>query len=631
VTKIDKGDRDIRDMKPDKYAVESEKEWFKPEQTPEQEQSRSVLAPTATSSSSSLTDNHNVEAVDSSLYEEKTEVIYGEENVTNWALQRLSSVNKTLDLCGDRYGPLIIVANERIMQKYVELHDKGVRQRSITEITIENVIACKQLMKFQELRHLDGLKGCLFIADGKMLSTHAFRREHGLAHSVESTVRIFVEQQQYFFETLWNIAIPAEQRIREIEEGIEREVIETIRDSKVTQERVFELIKSAKEEILIIFSTSNAFRRQEKAGALDLLIRTAKFRDVKVRILSPFDDYVTRIIEKIKRESKIRIEIRNIEEPLQTKVSVLIVDRKSLLSAELKSDSEKTTLEAIGLATYSNSKATVSSYASIFGSLWNQTRLYEETRHLYQQLKSQDKMKQEFMDIAAHELRTPIQPILGLAQVLKDQISDSTQIRFLDVILRNAKRLEQLQGDMLDVTRIESGSMKIYKKSFNLNELIFHVLQDFGTHLKEDTRIKLNYRSDGDVRIIADKNRIIQVISNLLTNAIKFTKSGKILVQLSKRKSRKIADNNQVIVSVKDEGSGIDPSIMPRLFTKFASKSEKGIGLGLFISKSIIEAHGGEIWAKNNRARRRKRSEDRGGSGGGATFSFSLPIKLPSQ
>jgi two-component system, OmpR family, sensor histidine kinase VicK len=239
-------------------------------------------------------------------------------------------------------------------------------------------------------------------------------------------------------------------------------------------------------------------------------------------------------------------------------------------------------------------------------------------------------MKQEFMDIAAHELRTPIQPILGLAQILKDQMSDPTQIRFLDVILRNAKRLDQLQGDMLDVTRIESGSMKIYKKSFNLNELIFHVLQDFSTHLKENTRIKLNYRSDGDVSVIADKNRIIQVISNLLTNAIKFTKGGRILVQLRKRKSKKIANNNEVVVSIKDEGPGIDPSIMPRLFTKFASKSEKGIGLGLFISKSIIEAHGGEISAKNNRAGRRKRRGD-GGGGDGAIFSFSLPIKLPPQ
>ena len=247
--------------------------------------------------------------------------------------------------------------------------------------------------------------------------------------------------------------------------------------------------------------------------------------------------------------------------------------------------------------------------------------MYEHIRYLYEQLKSHDKMKQEFMDIAAHELRTPIQPILGLAQVLKEQISDSSQLKFLDVILRNAKRLQKLQEEMLDVTRIESGSMQIDKESFNLNELIFDLLQDFLTQLNDDTRIKLNYRSDGDVWVVADKNRISQVISNLLTNAIKFTKSGRILVQLTKEKNKKkIADSNhQVIVSIKDEGPGIDPSMMPRLFTKFASKSEKGTGLGLFISKSIIEAYDGKIWAENNT------------DGKGATFIFTLPIQQPHE
>lgn len=717
-------------------------------------------------------DNYDSKAA-SSHHEEKTEVIYGEENVIKWALQELSATNKTLDLCGDRYGPSIIVANELIMQKYIELHNRGVRQRVITEITSENIADCKKLMKFQELRHLDGLKGYLSIADGRMLGAHAFRQEHGLPHAVVSTVRLFVEQQQYFFETLWNKAIPAkhrireieegvpvekteviygsdngirvalecfartkerldtccdstmpsvvvttipiknagsqairrgvksrviteitkenieyckemirighelrhldnvkgnfsvgdvdyvgnaaqsantplpqlihssvkavieqqqyffetlwskaipaEQRIREIEEGVKPEVIETIREPKVTQERVFELIKSAKEEILIIFSTSNALRRQEKAGALDFLIRTTKSKNVRVRILSPIDDRVQDIIDKIKRESKTRIEVRNIEEPLQTKVSVLIADRALLLSAELKNDSKETSLEAIGLATYSNSKPTVLSYASIFESLWNQTELYEHTRYLYQQLRSHDKMQKEFMDIAAHELRTPIQPILGLAQLLRDQLSDPTQVQFLDIILRNAKRLQKLQEEMLDVTRIESGSMKIYKESFNINDLIFNVLQDFRTQLKENNRIILSYKSDGDIWVIADKSRIAQVISNLLANAIKFTKAGRIEVQLRKGNGKKIADSNHVIVSIKDEGSGIDPSVMPRLFTKFASKSEKGTGLGLFISKSIIEVYDGKIWAENNRGRK------------GATFTFTLPIQKPSQ
>ena len=231
-----------------------------------------------------------------------------------------------------------------------------------------------------ELRHLEGVKGNFAVGESDYIATAIQEQARPIARLIHSNARGMIEQQQYFFQTLWDKTTPAQIRIREIEEGIEPEVIETIREPKATQERVFELIRSAKEEILVIFSTSNVFRRQEKAGAVNLLIKTAKSRDVKIRILSPFDHYVTNIIAKIKRESKIRIEIRNIEEPLQTKVSVLIVDRKSLLSSELKSDSKETSLEAIGLATYSNSKATVLSYASIFESLWNQTYLYEHTR-----------------------------------------------------------------------------------------------------------------------------------------------------------------------------------------------------------------------------------------------------------
>jgi two-component system, OmpR family, sensor histidine kinase VicK len=559
--------------------------------------------------------------------DEKIQDICGVENVISVSLNCFAQAKVSYDSCGDFTLPSVIMTTEPIRNAYLQLLKRGIKSRLITEITEKNIAYCKELMNIvYELRHLEGVKVNFGVSESDYVATAIQQQEEGrsISQLIHSNARVMIEQQEYLFETLWNKAIPAEQRIKEIEEGIEPEVIETIREPKATQERVFELIKSAKEEILVIFSTSKAFRRQEKAGAVDFLRRTAKSKDVKVRILSPFDDYVTDIIGKIKRESKIRIEIRNIEESLQTKVSVLIVDRSSLLSAELKSDWKETSLEAIGLATYSNSKPTVLSYVSIFENLWNQTELYEETRQLYQQLKSHEKMKQEFMDIAAHELRTPIQPILGLAQILKDQISDLTQIRFLDVILRNARRLQKLQGEMLDVTRIESGSMKIYKESLNLNELILHVLQDFHTQLKDDARIKLDYRSDGDIWVIADKNRIIQVISNLLDNAIKFTIAGRILVQLRKRKGKKIADSNQVIVSVKDEGQGIDPSIIPRLFTKFASKSEKGTGLGLFISKSIIETHGGEIWAKN-RVSRRKRG---GGSGSGATFSFSLPVKL---
>src|SRR5919106_3213269 len=224
---------------------------------------------------------------DSPEYEEKTEVIYGEENTAKWAAGILSTVTKTIDLCGDRHGPSIILATEQVLQKYIELHRRGVKQRVITEITKENIMHCKKLMKFQELRHLDGLKGYFSIADGRLIAHSAFGQESKiLPHIVASTVRVLVEQQQYFFETLWNKAIPAKQRIREIEEGAKREFVETVRDPSEIQKIGFDLIKKAEEEILVLFSTANAFLRQEKSGALKLLKEAASSpRNVRIRIL----------------------------------------------------------------------------------------------------------------------------------------------------------------------------------------------------------------------------------------------------------------------------------------------------------------------------------------------------------
>ena len=228
-------------------------------------------------------------------------------------------------------------------------------------------------------------------------------------------------------------------------------------------------------------------------------------------------------------------------------------------------------------------------------------------------------MQQEFIDIAAHELRNPIQPILGLTEVLQSQIKDVKQQELLEVTIRNAKRLNRLTDDILDVTKIEGKSLELNKEEFNLNDVLINAMNDItlGRDFLNNKNIKLSYNPHLDILIQADKGRISQVISNLLSNAIKFTAEGTILVGIEKDKSCNNNNNNNktVIVSVKDSGQGIDSSILPRLFTKFASKSYRGTGLGLFISKGIIEAHGGKIWGENNP------------DGRGATFSFSLPLE----
>ncbi len=239
-----------------------------------------------------------------------------------------------------------------------------------------------------------------------------------------------------------------------------------------------------------------------------------------------------------------------------------------------------------------------------------------------EKLKIRDKMQEEFINIAAHELRTPIQPIIGLSEVLRYRKTEGQlqQDKILDVIIRNAKRLRNLSEDILDVTRIESNSLLLNKEKFDLNQLILNAIADsrnYSTTKNKDNDIKIEPVFNGkDIHIEADKNRINQVISNLLANAIKFTKQGTItiLTETKEGNGAGLDGRKGVIVAVRDCGSGIDLGILPKLFTKFTSSSEGGTGLGLFISKSIIEAHGGRIWANNNE------------NDNGATFTFWLPM-----
>jgi signal transduction histidine kinase len=231
----------------------------------------------------------------------------------------------------------------------------------------------------------------------------------------------------------------------------------------------------------------------------------------------------------------------------------------------------------------------------------------------YEQLKGHDKMQRDFINIAAHELRTPIQPILTLTDALRSKIKDTEKNEILDVILRNARRLQRLTEDILDVTKIESRTLELHKERFNLKDILSNLIQDYRSQIEKkdnnEQNLKILYEPGNDnVFINADKIRITQVISNLINNSLKFTKLGKISITSKNNYS-------YVIVSVKDTGIGIDPEIMPKLFSKFATKSFSGTGLGLFISKAIVEAHDGKIWAENNY------------DGKGATFSFSLPFK----
>ncbi|MDE1831189.1 MAG: PAS domain S-box protein [Thaumarchaeota archaeon] len=558
-----------------------------------------------------------------------------------------------------------------------------------------------------------------------------------------------------------NMEIDTEFRINQTE--VTPHVMETIVNPRKALKVAIDLIESAKTEILVILSTANAFRRQEKTGLLDLLKKVAKEKDVTIRILVPADNAVRELSDRINKEHG-KLHIQFIESTLQSKISILIVDRICSLIAELKDDSKETSYEAMGLTTYSSGNPIVLSHVFLFESLWAELELhenikesnkrlqqsnlqlsstekkyknlyekspsllrsittdgiltdcneayakslgytkeeaigmsifdhtaersiedmrndlkkwkktqqisrmeiwmkrkdgiifptlltgtslfdehgiligrtvaltdltethkarlnlqerearlreqFEELKKLNKKLEVQDKMQKEFINVAAHELRTPIQPIIGLAESLRDKKGNiSSQTNLIDVIIKSGKRLQRIAENILDVTRIESNTLKINKEQFNIKDLIYDLFQDFNYHLHSNYKekdVELKFEAKEDIFVTADRARLTQIIMNLFHNALKFTDKGVITISVER-----IDDN--VLVKVKDTGTGINNDVLSQLFTKFAIQSETGTGLGLFISKNIVEAHGGNMWAENNMG------------GKGATFAFTIP------
>jgi two-component system, OmpR family, sensor histidine kinase VicK len=469
-----------------------------------------------------------------------------------------------------------------------------------------------------QIRHIKNMPPINFGVSDKEVALTIEKMEGGkMSQSfLISNEPLYVNHFNSLFEELWKNGIGAEYRIKDIEEGVDLADIEVVPSSSKAQNKYLNTIKSALEEIILIFPTTNAFIRQEKIGVIQLVKEAVEERNVKVRILVPSNRLVEQmVIQLIQRYPDHKVDVRYIEQMLQAKATILAVDRKISLVMELKDDTKTTFIEAIGLSTYSNSKAGALSYVAIFENLWMQAELYKQLMDAHEQLQIHDKMQKEFINVAAHELRTPIQPILGLTQILRQGIKDTYQLELLDVVIRNAKRLQKLTEDILDVTKIESKSLQLNKEKFNLTEMISNAIADSKNQLKKENNLKIELSSkEKDFFIEADKSRLYQVIMNLLSNAIKFTqKEGVIIITVEKEGQ----DNNThtLLVSIKDTGTGIDPEIMPRLFSKFVTKSETGgTGLGLFISKSVIESHGGKIWAQNNP------------DGRGATVTFSLPL-----
>ncbi len=517
-------------------------------------------------------------------------------------------------------------AIKKILKKSQDGEHKGVRW--IGTINREDIaLVQKYLALGMEIKHIRYIPLNFSVTDKEF----NFTVSNTVADSMNPTVLIsnelpYIKQFNSLFEELWSQGVNAADRILEIEKGVEPDFFEVINEKTKAAELLLSLSKLAKEEVLFLLPNDKALIRIKKLGVLDAL-QKASLQGVNVRLIGPVTDANSEIIERLRIESQIKFVKGN-----ESQSGIMIIDSSRFISAELVNPASETFSEAIGIAIYSNSKRSASMLRSFFNSLWNQAEIYRR-------LELQEKMEKEFVNMAAHELRTPVQPLLGMTDILMSQFEEDQQQEQqeqqggggagntknkkeeivvtkdeIEMIARNAKRLERLTSDILDVSRIESNALKLNLELIDLNEKIRTVVNDELSAIPQGKELKITFdqRESTTLLVRGDKSRLFEVLSNLIHNAIKFTDSGGTITVTAE----KTATKNEAIVSIKDTGKGIDREILPRLFTKFASKSENGTGLGLFLSKGIIEAHGGRIWAEGNN------NEEKG-----AIFRFTLPLR----
>jgi len=546
----------------------------------------------------------------------ETKIVDSEDEIMKHFIH-LSEVSSGLSVVSN-HGGMQLTYNSflELCKKVLEKQKRGEGDgiRWIMRIEKDSINLVKKFLKLGvKIRHVKNLAPINFaVSKHGLIATVEEIAGGGMMQNLLTSNEVsYIKHFTSMFEQLWKEGVDARYRIKDIEEKVGIAEIEIIRNPIDSIARGWDMVKSARKEINVLFSSSNALKRQIAMGALPLLRNASEKQKVKIRMLLPSSDRSDQLIEETKSNVP-NIDIRTISSSLETKISILIVDNKQCLILELKDDKQNTSHDAVGLATYSISPTIISSYLAIFESFWRQAELFEK-------MKEVEILEKDFINFAAHELRNPVQPIIGFSELLYSKIENQEHRRLLDEVILNARRLERLARVMLDVTRIENNSLILTKETVDTAKVVKDIVDSYNQNLREKNVVnksknleELMIIQNGvkDLEVTLDKVRITQVICNILDNALSFSHEGKIKVVLKKEKRNR---QNFLLVRVKDTGPGIDPEILSKLFTKFASKSDMGTGLGLFISKGIVEAHGGKIWAENNPNR-------------GATFSFILPI-----
>lgn len=519
--------------------------------------------------------------------------------------------------------------NKKMLEKHHEGKSKAIRWiTSINDnkdIDVVNAFTRDPL----KIRHTSERLPINFVVSDKYIASTTENMIGGnnfFSHLLLSNDPLYVEHFYHIFNKIWKQSVVAEDRIKELtdSEFFKARIISNPQKSLRLIKKYYSL---AQKDILIILPSFNGLIRMERSKNLEKLNELAS-DGILVKILIIQSQGMDYLREIKKNYSHIKFRTTQINFPIYHRIT--IIDKTTTIILKIKDDTITNTPIASGITTFIDGQTTALSYTGIFETIWNQAEMFESLKKINEKLHSHKRMQQEFLGMIAHELRNPIQPIIGLTEYVKDKIKDKRQIELLDSVINCGQKLNALTENLLDVSHIEDNIFSIDKKKFDLSKSISNIIKIFDNLLRK-TGKKIEFRfnySEKEYFIVADRNRIEQALSNLIHNSIKsisrkpnVEKQGIISIRIKEltttmttftNSSRYGKKKGQIIeISIEDNGQGIDSKIMKDLFKKF--KSTDGYGLGLYISRKIIEAHGGNIFAD-------KKKKD------GAKFIISLPM-----
>lgn len=589
----------------------------------------------------------------------QTRIVSGRDQINSFFITTVNHTEKYWDVIVSAKGATLFHYMVELKAAYKEALKRGVKIRAITELTKDNIFYIKLgLEYFTEVRHLNDVLGTsvtsekFYITSSTMyydegaitLDMGVKKTQYPLEQILTSTSKDLVLQQKKYFDILWDQGIPIEDKINQLER-LEHPQLKTLNAPYEIQNLFISLLQSVQKEIHFLIPTFEIFENTQKF--LDIFNFLESHQDrIQAKILMPITNFgVRKYFEDLNfsfdtnkaKVEKNNIEIRdnqNIESDHLEEGSnsmIILFDRSKSLTIRFKEEYDEdrslvSLTQIIDSAVYISGKETVLSNMRLFDKLWYQTKLI-------QSVEGSINLQKEFVNLAAHELQNPIQPILSLSEVIIDKLEDQEQKKLLRLIIKNATNLMYITNGILELTRIEKDILKLHKEKIDLVSFLsslrdeyqyisqenFNTLEiefldfksgDKSYPMNKENVQSANIKNDEDIKyfeITADRLRLTQILHNLIDNANKFTKNG--LIRITVRRN-----HNETEIQVVDTGSGISRSVIDTLFEKFVSTSKSGTGLGLYLCKKLVEAHDGKIWANNMKP-----------DGTSASISFSLP------